>query len=60
LRKLLAARRERLEEWRLCRLHLTPTQADRLNSLIAKDEQSLRDLEAKRDATLTDAKASKQ
>jgi len=60
LRKLLATRRERLEEWRRCRTHLTPTQADRLNRLIAEDEQTLRDLEAKRHAAATGAKAPKR
>ena len=62
--KVLATRREQVKEWRRCRLNLTITQADRLNWFITRDEQTLRDLEAKaakRDAaTPNKANARKQ
>ena len=42
----LAKKRERVEEWRRCRLELTISQVERLIRLIAADEQRLADLEA--------------
>jgi hypothetical protein len=46
LRIALRRKRERVEEWRRCRLDLTISQVEYLTRSIAADEQRLRDLEA--------------